>query len=129
MEFGASDRIKIIPGEMMNRITLISFAIISSINMTLAIIASLIFTMDSIYLIWIFPPILLLFSAVAFFVCKYMLINKAEYQKMDNFVARFNPIAAFPNMASYRPNLILIGTSIFLFLFSFLLFVGAITPK
>jgi hypothetical protein len=96
--------------------------------MTLAIIASLIFTMDSTYLIWIFPPILLLFSAFAFFVCKYMLINKALYQKMDNFIAKFNPVA-FPSMASYQPNLILIGTSIFLFFFSFLLFVGAITPK
>ena len=96
--------------------------------MTLAIIASLIFTIDSIYLIWIFPPILLLFSAAAFFICKYMILNKAEYQKMDKFVAKFNPIA-FPSMASYQPNLILIGTSIFLFFFSFLLFVGAITPN
>jgi hypothetical protein len=85
--------------------------------------------MDSVYLIWIFPSAILLFFAGDFFVCKYMLINKAQYQKMDNFFARFSPMAAIPNLAFYRPHIMLVGSSIFLFFFSLLLFVGAVTQK
>ena len=114
----------------MNKNALIFFAVVSSLSMTLAIIASLIFTIHGIYLIWMFPLELLIVASVGFFVCKYMIINKAQYQKIYNFYvrfnpfARFNPMAAIPNIATYRPYISLIGTSIFLFVISLLILIG-----
>jgi hypothetical protein len=113
----------------MNKNALIFFAVVSSLSMTLAIIASLIFTMDGIYAIWTFPAAFLFFYTISFFVSRYKLINKAQYQKMDNFFARFNPVAAIPNMATIRPHIALVAPSIIFLFASALLLLGAITQK
>lgn len=113
----------------MNKNVLIFFAVVSSISMTLAIAASLLFTMHSLYLIWTFPPIILFALASSFFVCRYMLIDKERFKRMNNYFARFDPIAAIPNMEVYFPLTIFIGSSIFLLVFSLIMFVGAITQK
>ena len=113
----------------MNKIALIFFAVVSSLSMTLAIIASLIFTMDGIYLIWTFPLALLFAFACAFFCCHYMLVNKAMYRRMLNFFAKINPTAAIPGIEVFIPTTVFIGFSIFGFFFALLLFVGAVTQK
>lgn len=113
----------------MNKNVLIFFAIVSSISMTLAIAASLIFTMDGIYLMWTFPFSLLFAFACAFFCSRYMLVNKAMYKRMNASFARINPIAAIPGLEVFIPTNVLMGVSVFGCFIALILFLGAVSQK